>query len=177
MKQIKKKRTRKSSQILSVDLIVALGVFIALFLFIIITWNTNTLRIQNIQQDIELHQIAYHASSALRNTQGIPTNWQTNITTTQAIGLSSSFGVLSRDKIDTLIDHNDTHYQVIKEKLGILGPGYEMHLEFYQYNGTEYASIGDVGIQPNSNKVIRTERFATLEDKWAKIVMFIWVRS
>lgn len=164
------------AQIFSLDVLVAIGIFIFILLSAALIWNYSRekIAIEETRNDLEI--IARNSLAVLIETKGDPKNWtaytfsQTNIL---SLGLADEFLVLNQTKISSLSSAN---YSAAKTILGILGLNYEFSLNVDTWNGTSYTPNYTIGTAPNAtaSEVVNIERFVLLNNKWTKAAIKIW---
>ena len=164
------------AQIFSLDIFIAVGIFILIILSTMTVWeySREKISVNEMRNDMEI--IARNSLSVLVETRGNPSNWSSyvfNESNINSLGLADGFLVLNQTKISSLVLGN---YQAAKRILGILGPNYEFRLNLAVWNGNAYADTYSIGLIPNSSasEVVRVERFALLNGTWAKVTMKLW---
>lgn len=126
------------AQMHSVDAMIALSLFILIFLSAVAIWDHNRFSLKQNEERNDLEIISRYALESLAGTTGIPLDW--NKKGIDAIG-TKSLGLLSKnhmhidlEKLDCLILNNATSYEDYKKILGIRGAGYEFFLEYTTFN-------------------------------------------
>ncbi|MBW2965949.1 hypothetical protein KY342_02480 [Candidatus Woesearchaeota archaeon] len=164
------------AQIFSLDAIIAAGIFILILLSAALIWNYSRekISIEETRNDMEI--IARNALSVLIETKGNPKNWTSytfNQINIHSIGLAEEFLILNQTKINSL---SSADYSTAKTILGILGSNYEFRLNIDTWNGTSYMPNYTIGTAPNAtaSEVVNIERFALLDNLWAKTTMKLW---
>ena len=164
------------AQAFSVDIFIAVGIFIFILLSAALIWNYSRekIAIEETRNDMEI--IARNALAVLIETKGNPKNWTSytfNQTNILSLGLSDSFLALDQTKISSLSSAN---YSTVKTILGILGSNYEFRLNIDTWNGTTYISNYTIGLSPNAtaSEVVKVQRFVLLNNNWAKAALKLW---
>ena len=204
------------AQIFSLDALIGVGAFIIILVSMGWAWTVTKDRYaaQETRNDMEL--VAGNALASLLETPGRPPTWNLQPNRTgfpappasddsyciptgdyncaaygerniSSLGLTKSMSnVLDEEKIKKLRELNQTNYTLIKQYLGIQGPGYEWYITFYPFNGTAFINknnitIGNLYNKNAENRVIK-QRMALVisgdvtiyNNSWALVVMEVW---
>lgn len=200
---VKYSYSNKKAQIFSLDLIIAVIIFITVIIFISATLDYSNRKI-NIQENVnDINFVAENAISSLVESEGNPSNWSLinandfNETTVFSLGLGKSLNFNKDDssiksksmslnkndylnldsvKIDRLNTLNATKYIEIKNILGVKGSGYEFELIIKNWNGTSYDTKYDIGKFPNNNVdfIVKKSRFSLIENNITLVELKIW---
>ncbi len=164
------------AQIFSLDIVIAIGIFILILLSTALIWqySMEKISIEETRNDMEI--IARNVLSVLIETKGTPTNWtdytfnQTNI---QSLGLADEFLILNQTKINSLLSAD---YSTAKTILGILGSNYEFILNMDIWNNSVYVANYTIGLSPNAtaSEIVKVERFVLLDSLWTKATIKLW---
>ncbi|MBW2984327.1 hypothetical protein KY361_04385 [Candidatus Woesearchaeota archaeon] len=164
------------AQIFSLDVVIAIGIFILILLSAGLIWNYSRekIAIEETRNDMEI--IARNALSVLIETKGNPNNWTSyafNESNIKSLGLADEFLEVDSTKISSL---SSADYSTAKTILGILGPNYEFGLDIDIWNGTDYTANYTIGLPPNAtaSEVVKAERFVLLDNSWTKATMKLW---
>jgi hypothetical protein len=159
----------KKGQVLSVDIIIALLGFMGIIVFLIWGWQTTSVKLSAYDQSQDLYTLAYFASESLVQTSGVPLNWSSQSSpsrsTISSIGLQNG-SYISMQKIQSLANLNSSYYTQIKEVLGILGPNYDIQIDYYFDNGTAFVknSALTFGQMYSSGSVVSISRLFVLDN-------------
>ena len=195
----------KRGQIFSLDLIIAMLMFIVVIILIfqILDYSNNKIGLEESANDISI--IAGNAISSLTETEGNPNNWSLislndfNESNVFSLGLAknSNFNnqdssvkgksmssnnngyiVLDKNKISRLSSLNNTKYNEIRNILGIKGPGYEFLLSVKNWNGNSYDTIKNIGRYPDDNAgiVVKKNRMGLIENNITLVEFRVWKR-
>jgi hypothetical protein len=131
----------KKSQAFSIDAIIALIIFIVIFLTISKIWDQSAIKVYDneIRNDFEI--VSRNSFEKLLSTTGNPNNWHLlentwylggSINRTIDIGLISFDNKLDLNKLNKL--KTDSYYNDSKKLIGFFGPKYEYNIkiEIYQ---------------------------------------------
>lgn len=173
------------AQIFSLDLIIAIGIFIIVLLSISWAWDYTNQKIFSDEKRVDLEIIARNAIASLVETQGNPTDWETLLeadfdeNNIYSLGLvKNNFGnnVIDANKIQRLDTLDLAKYETYKKILGILGPNYEFQLKIAIWGGASYSDLYTVGLAPTATtkRVINIDRMAILDTSFAKINIKVW---
>ena len=193
----------KKAQIFSLDLIIAVIIFITVIIFISATLDYSNRKI-NIQENVnDIDFVAENAISSLVENEGNPSNWSLinvndfNETNVLSLGFGKSLNFNKDDssvksksmslnkndylnldsvKIDRLNTLNATKYTEIKNILGIKGSGYEFELIIKNWNGNSYDTKYDIGKFSNNNVdfIVKKSRFSLIENNITLVELKIW---
>lgn len=131
----------KRGQVLSVDIIIALIGFMAIVVFLIWGWQAVSFSITSFDETQDLYSLAYFTSESLIKSHGNPVNWYEQSTPSRSsiysLGLANG-SYISYQKISQMATLNNSYYTNYKEILGVLGPNYDLQIEYYFDNGTDF---------------------------------------
>ena len=167
-----KKNRSKKGQIFSIDLVVAVIVFIFILIASFWAWHITENRINYIRTIRDMTIIAQNSVNTIVSTHGHPTDWfslpDDELINIQSFGIIyNKKGVASTDKIARLQYLSALDYNKTKEKLGIIGPGMEFYLMAGDYN------IGSP--MENARDVVIVNRAMALENgTFIPIKMRVW---
>lgn len=190
----------KKAQIFSLDIFIALGIFIFIMLSVTLVWIVTKDRFTTQESKNDMHMIAQQAIATLVETPGRPSDWYLKPNSTfprtppvpndyfnnaygekniSSLGLTKTIpNILERDKIRKLIEINKTNYTFLKQALGIQGPAYEFYMEFDEFNGTAYTKRYELGLNKTISNilvqdVIIQQRMALI-DNWTIVRLELW---
>ena len=194
------------AQIFSLDALIAVGVFVIIITSIGWTWIVTKDRYNTIEARNDIEMPAENVLSSLLETPENPITWHLELNRTgtpappadddseciptgdyncaaygekniSSLGLAKTPNFLDIEKIKKLREINETNYSLIKQFLGIRGPGYEWYIAFYQFNGTAMINRNNITIGRLPNKtvgdVIVKQRMALIEN-WTLVRMEVW---
>lgn len=166
----------KRSQAISIDIILALSIFLLTFVFFVWAWNSQITRFTESNDNLELQSLSQHAAAVLL-TQGVPTDWH-GTGSVAILGIADNLGRVQYEKMSALAAYSSINYSHVKQLLGVLGPGYEAYVALYTYNGSAYALNTTAGMAPvNASTVAVTQRNVLVDDTWGILRVSVWVRS
>ncbi|MDI6798678.1 MAG: hypothetical protein QMD12_01620 [Candidatus Aenigmarchaeota archaeon] len=153
-------------QIFSIDLFIAIAVFIVVFWFYILTWERLTLSLKEVQAMKGFEALALSISDSLVRFPGAPERWEENVSNVSAIGLAYAH-VFDKNKIRnfTSLDYNRT-----KKLIGL--DGYEFYFKVYYLNRSVFAYHGNAPV--NFKQAVSTKRFGLLEGEAVVMELTIW---
>lgn len=152
-------KRNKKGQMHSLDLIIAFSLFVLVFLSIVSFWDDARFHFGFIEQRNDIELVSRNSFNALIYTQGLPQDWNTfaNISHAEEIGIMTERqGIASYEKIKSIVNNNDTHYEEIRDSIGYLGAGYEFYLNitYYDSDFNDIESDG-FGFTGNCKNVVR----------------------
>jgi hypothetical protein len=164
------------AQIFSLDIVIAVGIFILILVSTALIWQYSREKISIEETRNDMETIARNALSVLIETKGSPSNWTDytfNTANVKSLGIADEFLVLDSAKINSL---SSGDYSTAKTILDILGSGYEFQLKITVWNGNTYISNTSIGSAPDSSasEIVHIERFALLNNIWAKTAINVW---
>lgn len=167
------------AQISSLDVIFSLLALFLILSTIFWGWGFISEKMSEDKDSREFFLLSSFALDALVETPGNPKDWHLigdlNVSEIKSLGISDIPGMVNKDKWDFLIQQNQTNYDYIKNYLGILGPGYEIYIEYFEFNGSNYNKNSSIGMFPVTDIVSRSERIVLDRQKnWVKLVAFLW---
>jgi hypothetical protein len=162
----------KKSQIITLDFITATFIFIGLLIFIFWTFNHITIKQYEYRESNELNMMALQISENLISVQGYPNNWHTleNLSEVQSIGFKSG-NEINFNKIKTIDNFNYTEF---KKKVGAVGPGYELGIKIYDFDGADFQLNSSYG-NFTTAKSILIQRNVIIDGKFARINLYLGV--
>lgn len=181
----------QKAQIFSLDILLAILIFIGTLLMIVNLWNFGIEKNILNEERNELEQIARNAASLLLVTEGNPGDWVSSadsiglglpLSQNQAnssyksrpvaLGLRGSW-VLDASKI---IRFQTMNYTDSKNYLGLLSTNEHYYLTIFKWNGAEYTQVYAIGSYPDDNTtlIVNVERLGILDRSWARLNLKIW---
>lgn len=194
---------KNKAQFFSVDIVVAILLFITILISSIYIWDYSKEKIFLSEKSNNLNLLARNTLNALVETTGNPSNWsfiaenEFNESNILSLGLLKSsslnnynqrekarsgalgcnnLAILDKNKIETLSNYNNTKYETQKKILGLLGPNYNFELQIKKWNGTAFGINYTIGISPTneSRNIVRLDRFALLDDEYTDVTIKVW---
>lgn len=188
----------KKAQIFSLDLIVAVTMFILILISIAWAWDYSREKITLTEKRNDMLLISQNVLSVLVETEGNPANWSSfsvddfNESNIFSIGLTKSlaagdttiknsaralshngFSNLEISKAITLNNFDSQKYVTYKKILGI-NP-YDFQLMIGIWNGASYSTSYVIGLEPaNAENIIHADRFVLLNGTWSKVSLKVW---
>jgi hypothetical protein len=144
----------KKTQTYSIDAIIALIIFIIIFLTISKVWDNSTIKFSNHELRNDFEMVFRNSFETLFSTQGNPTNWHLLENTWYIenennksidLGIISNDNKLDLSKLDKFKDEN--FYNDSKKLIGLNGPKYEylIKINFFkklnEHNLNNYKSL------------------------------------
>jgi hypothetical protein len=126
----------KKSQTYAIDSIIALFIFIVLFLSVSVIWDNSISKIHYNEQRNDIEIVTRNSFNNLFSMKGDPHNW--HLTQEDEIELIKSIGVISYnnnldlDKLEKVM--NNEFYNKSKLLMGFLGPNYEYNINISIYD-------------------------------------------
>jgi len=191
----------KKAQLFAMDLVVAMITFLFVIIAAFYTHDYAFEQIYLWEERVDLLRVNHYLAGALLENPGIPGDWyrinesdfnggnisslglsisgsvndtQTKMSSTSL--MNSGLDMIDSDKLDRLVELNDTHYNEFKNILGVVGPSYDFNIEFRTWNGTGYASLHKLGTWPKENIPHRTriDRMVLVDDTWTNVIFLVW---
>ncbi|MBN2458286.1 hypothetical protein JXB31_04110 [Candidatus Woesearchaeota archaeon] len=160
---------KRKAQTHSVDMVISLSIFIAIFLSIAGVWDHIRMTFGNNEVRDDLELLSRYAVDSLVLTSGNPQGWynftEINRTSVLGIGLASPYyGIISNKKLSAFISHNGSSYEEYKEIFGMKGPGYEFRINISYYDA-DFSYVGSdiVGYTGECSSVVRIDRVLKLD--------------
>ena len=175
MSLTRNKRIGKSrGQMLSVDFMLSLGVFLAAFYILFTLWGVVQSVLLLDMRELEMSKVAVSISQSLVATAGQDTNWHVlSRENASAFGLAWSSNVLQLEKVQEFMSLNATNYNSIKEKLG--AGRYELYVFIDELDGTR---LYEFGLAPPDNSrshpTQSSQRFAILDGRIVIVQVEVW---
>lgn len=103
-------KLNKKSQIVMIDLMAAMFIFVVLLAAIMLTWNRYTVTLNDQVEYEEAQLMAYQISDIFVKTQGRPVDWEKNSSNAIIIGLANSDRNISAAKVNAFLNmsYNDS---------------------------------------------------------------------
>jgi hypothetical protein len=174
----------RKAQLFSTDMIIAIMLFILIFISIVWAGDFINTKIQSRENGRVMAIMADYAISSLVETQGEPAGWQNladaafNETNVKSLGLSLSSTepwVLDLTKIDRLAQLDSVKYETIKRILGLRGANFEFLLRLEQKDRPSGIRIGIEPLQDSQN-IILLSRQALINSSYSNLTLIIWER-
>lgn len=181
----------KKAQMFSLDLIFASIIFIGIITILINSWTTASNKAYYSEQHRKLELSARSLSNLLLQTEGNPSNWTSTsigsiglaLSTSQA-GLNTTFKsrpaglnkrgawYLDSAKLNALQAMDYLQSKALME----LSADEHYYMIVSQWNNSAYVPYYVLGMPPyaNATNIIGIERFAMLNNKWARFEFRVW---
>ncbi len=154
----------RKGQIGTTDLFLAIILLIALVTIFFITWNMYHSRLSDVIPRNEMELYTIQLTNQLVRSSGIPDNWESNISSIQAIGLADTDRVISEEKLQAFISLD---YNATRELLNI--GSYEFYFLLLKENET----ITEIGSYP-SGQSVKLRRNVIYQDETSTIEVALW---
>ena len=156
----------RKAQVASIDLFIAITVFLILLASTIYTWNLYNTRFNENLEYEKMQLIAFQITDLLVKNPGYPTGWEESPNSVSVIGLAQDDRVLSQDKINAFVNLD---YNLSKERF---------NMELYDYKFRVKSLSNNVLYQSGQNfdgdTAIVIERYALLDDEATIMEFTIW---
>ena len=157
----------KKSQIVMIDLIMAIFVFIVLLTAILLFWNRYTITINKQSEYEEAQLIAYQVSDLFVKAKGVPYDWEKNLSNVHVIGLASSDRIISTSKVNAFLNIS---YNNSKKILNMPYYGYSFQIKDLQGNNlTKF-----YGGEASGDFTISLRRYIIYENEKAIMEFKLW---
>lgn len=158
----------RKGYLFSIDAVVSLVLFIALFAFVISLWTLYAIRLNENMATEELQLVAFQVIDVLTKSPGVPSNWEQNPTQTTMLGLRRNPGSLDPAKVAAFLawDYDDARQKFNVER-------FEYQLRILDGNGNVF---NQSGMAPNESAAqsITVARFMLLEHQPMQILFTLW---
>ena len=152
-------------QIVTIDLVFALTLMIAIVFIINTQWGVMLDNIGNYETAIGAEKASHTASLYLINGQGHPTNW--NYTNVQLVGLAKNLNVMDSGKFTELMKISNS---TLGEKLGV--PDFKIFINLTNAGGT---TINYTGLSPeNYSTLSRLLSYVSYNGAISKLYVTVW---
>lgn len=152
-------------QLNSLDLMLAIVIFVFLLSFVILFRFVDVLDLDKSLTKNKLEADALSLSDALIKSQGVPYNWEKNSSNVQMIGLVSSPNVLNSEKLQIFTNMSYTNATQV---LGLSS-------QFYFYvEDLEENRLYETGNSTLSDKSISITRFAILNGEKVRVRLIVY---
>lgn len=159
--------SNRRGQMISMDMIIALAMFIFIMLGSFWAWHMTEYKINYIKDMTEMEVMAKNSLNSVVGSSGEPSNWHITGNITSIGIMKDMYGVASEGKIDKLIGIGNSSYDNVKHLLGIVG-GYEVYLDI---GGRTTGMVNNASIE----NVVVVDRAMLLENGTrASVSMRVW---
>lgn len=155
----------RKGQIITIDLIFALVITIAVVYVINEQWSISIRNMDNYRQVAAAEKAAHIATAYLINSQGYPPAWDS--TTVQLVGLTKDLGVIDSRKV-TELKKLDPY--TLGERLG--APDYNIHINFTLPDNTQIDYAGVPPVFPNISS--RVLSFVSYNGNISRLYLTVW---
>lgn len=156
----------RKGQIGSIDLFIAIFIFLLLLSVLIGMWNLYSTRLSEGVEYEKMRLLAFHISDVFVKTQGYPTGWENSPLSAEAIGLASSDRVLSTAKTNAFAAMN---YSSAKQKIKAIGYDFKFRVKDLSNN-----VLLESGANITGDTAIAVERYVEYENEKAIMEFAIW---
>ena len=157
--------TLHKGQIVTIDLVFALTLMIAIVFIINTQWGVMLNNIDGYETAIGAEKASHIASLYLINGPGYPADW--NYTTVQLVGLAKNLNVMDSGKFTELMKISNS---TLGEKLGV--PDFKIFINLTNSSGT---TINYTGLAPeNYSTLSRLLSYVSYNGVPAKIYVTVW---
>lgn len=156
----------RKAQIASVDLFIAITVFLFLLAATIYTWNLYTTRLNESLEYEKMQLITFQITDLLVKSPGHPTGWEEAPNNAGVIGLAQDDRVLSQDKITAFVNLD---YDFSKEKFNIELYDYKFKIKDLSNN-----VLQESGQDFDGDTAIVIERYVLLNDEKTIMEFTLW---
>lgn len=162
-----KNKQEKRGQIFSLDAIFSIVLFFIILIFVFVTWNIYSLRINEQDAHIELQLLTFQITDILVESSGVPSNWEVSSANVSVIGLQKKPGILTQEKINALLLMD---YENVKDSFNI--ERFDFEFQIVDGNGT----IRKIGVHPENRtqEVITVRRIVYVENETKEIFLTLW---
>lgn len=154
-------KTAKKGQTYAIDAIAAVIIFSVVLVFLVAFWYNTISNANSLIVKSRMQAEALSASDALLGGPGNPFNWEYNASTVKALGLATSKGVLSRQKLSNF---TAMPYDSAKAALGFT---YDFYLYVEDVNGTRLYSIGNQSF--SAQHAVSITRFGVIGERKVRL--------
>ncbi len=169
----------KRAQIFSLDIILAVIIFISIIIIVINAWDSTLEKTILNEQRNNLELLARNAFSLLIQTEdsgGLTVSLGSDNSTynSRPMGLNKN-GAWNLDTTK-ITDLQAMDYLASKNLLGLLRNDEQYYLTISEWDSTQYVQTYTLGLSPyaNTTTIINLERFALLNNNWAKLNLKVW---
>ncbi len=153
-------------QIASIDLFIAVTIFLILLGVVLNAWNLYNIRLQGNIEYEKMQLKAFYVSDMLVKSSGYPSAWEEDISSAEAIGLALSDRDLSQQKLSAFLAMG---YNTSKQMLKISPYEYSFRLRQLSNNLTLGSGMVFAG-----ELAVTAERYVTYNDEKAIMQLTIW---
>ena len=155
-------------QFFSIDLVLSLVVFAIIFVFVLSLWNIYSLRLNEKINGEEIELLAFQISDILVDSQGIPGNWQQDVSTLQIIGLQQYPGSLQNDKITAFLAFD---YAQSKQLFNI--ERFEYQFRVLDRTGN-VLNLKGMAYNTSTKEIASVKRLVLLDNQTRQIIFTMW---
>lgn len=156
----------RKAQIASIDLFIAITIFLLLAAATIYTWNLYTARLNENLEYEKMQLIVFQITDLLVKNPGYPSAWEENPTNLEVIGMAQDDRILSQDKITAFTKLN---YDTSKEKFNIELYDYKFRIKDLSNN-----MIQESGQNFTGDTSIVIERYVLLNNEKRIMEFMLW---
>lgn len=156
----------RKAQLASVDLFIAIVVFLILVTATIYTWNLYNIRFNENLEYEKMELAAFQITDLLVKSPGHPTGWEENPLNVGVIGLAQDDRVLSQDKITAFVNLD---YNTTRERLKIKNYDYKFRVKDLSDN-----ILQESGLDFTGDTSIVLERYVLLNNEKTIMEFTLW---
>jgi hypothetical protein len=158
-------------QLFSMDFMAAAVIFLLIMGMIICNWNFTKARMDETSDLIELERKNYLLSDMLVKTQGYPTSWENNQSSSNisALGLAKADRQISHDKVRAFKRFDE---QMLRQILNLGSTNFE--LVMHDVDGAVLLRAGD---SPAGDYAVKTSRIVMYEGRAAFFDITLWGKN
>ena len=152
------------AQLVMTDFFIALMVFIILITAIIINLNNYTSRLSYDQNKNEILITLFQVSDAFVKTSGIPSSWESNLTSLEVIGLADWDRNLSVNKVKNFTNLNYTRAQSFLDYYNF----------YFRIMNSTNSSLVASGLVFNGTSSVSTRRYVNYNGNEVIMELTLW---
>lgn len=156
----------RKAQIASIDLFIAITIFLILLGVVLHAWNIYNMRLQDNIEYERMQLAAFRASDLLAKSSGYPPAWEENPAAAETLGLASSGRILSASKVSAFISMD---YDASRQKLKLMPYEYRFRIKQLSNNVTTGS-----GVPASGDLAVSTERYVSYNNENAIMEFTVW---
>ena len=160
----------RKAQAVTIDLFIALFIFLLLTIIIVSIWNSYNTRITEDVEYERMQLVAYQITNQLIKSQGIPTAWEKNPASLGEIGLATSDRKLSAEKVDAFVN---LPYNTVRNILNLENYGFIFKIK--TLSNKVLKSLSET--PPEGKEAVGLERYVIYNDEKAILEFRIWKKE
>ena len=156
----------RKGQIASIDLFIAITIFVMLLGVVLHAWNLYNMRLQDNIEYERMQLAAFRVSDLLAKSTGYPGAWEENPGAAETLGLASSGRVLSASKVSAFASMG---YDVSRQKLKLVPYEYRFRIKQLSNNVTTA-----LGLPVSGDLSVTAERYVSYNNEKAIMEFTVW---